>query len=168
MYLPTTTVLPTADRLARGDLQRYLMGHRMPYKLRSAEWAVYEAAKENGYLVAPSVGLARTRLRNCYFAYCEDLGRPFVCVELRRKWASIELDMIEVPPLPSEREVCRRLSDAAYKRIDALLAEMTTKRRAWWSSGHVFIYSNGIAIEHAPWVAQRLFTIACEDMRGAR
>lgn len=167
MVQPTPTP-PTADRLARGDLARYLFNQRMPYKLRPSEWPIYEAAKEDGYVVVPGAGLARTRLRNCYFEYCTDLGRPFVCVELRQKWASVELDMIEVPPLPDERQLCRKLSDGAYNRIDALLAEMTAKRGAWWSSGHVFIYSNGIAVEHARWVAERLFTIACEDMRGAR
>src|SRR3954471_14382674 len=57
--------LPTADRLARGDLNRYLFGQKMPHKLTPREWPAYEAAKETGYLVTPSVGLARIRLRNC-------------------------------------------------------------------------------------------------------
>lgn len=161
-----TPSLPTADRLARGDLVRYMFGQEIPHKLRVNEWAVYEAAKENGYLVVSGQGLGRTRLRNCYYSYCQDLGRPYVVVELRQKWASIELDMIEVPPQPGSPEICRRLSENAAKRIEAILAELTTKRGAWWSPGSVFAYSNGIAVAHATWIAARIFAIACADLRG--
>jgi hypothetical protein len=161
-----TTTLPTADRLARGDLARYMFGQKLPHKLRATEWPVYEAAKENGFLVVSGWGLGRVRLRNCYYQYCTDLSRPYVVVELRQKWASVELDMIEVPPRPHEPSICRRLSEPAAKAVEALLAELTSKRGAWWSPGNVFAYSNGIPAERAPWVGARLFAIACEDLRG--
>jgi hypothetical protein len=160
-----TLALPTADRLVRGDEARYLFGQKMPHKLTPREWPAYEAAKEQGYLVTPSVGLARVRLRNCYWHYCVDLGRPFVVTELRQRWAAVEMDLIEIPPRPDDRDMCWKLSDRAYKQIDALLGEVT-RRGAWWSSGHVFCYSNGVPINQARWVAERMFTIACTDLRG--
>src|SRR5215216_3917784 len=101
----TTAILPTADRLARGDEARYLFGQMVPHKLKVPEWPVYEQAKERGYLVAPSAGQARVRLRNCYWHYCVDLGRPFVVTELRQRWASIEMDLIEIPPRSDERAI---------------------------------------------------------------
>jgi hypothetical protein len=160
-----STPLPTADKLARGELNRYVAGHPMAYKLKPAEWPAYEQAKEQGFLAAPWTGLARTRLRNCYFAYCEDMGRPFVCVETRERWATVELDMIATAP---DNQHAARLSDAGFQRIHALFGELTEKRGARWSSGHVFAYSDGIPAAKAPWLAGRLFAIACADLRGAR
>lgn len=162
-----TASLPTADRLARGDLNRYLFGQEMPHKLRPREWPIYETAKERGFLIAPSAGLARVRLRNCYWRHCVDLDRPFVVTELRQRWASVEMDLIELPPRSGERGMCWQLSDQSFKQIDALLGEVT-KPGAWWSSGHVFCYTSAVPIALAPWLAQRLFTIACEDLRGGR
>ena len=159
--------LSTADRLARGDLNHYLFGQCIPHRLQPKEWPRYEQAKQAGYLVAPSSGLARIRLRNCYWAYCADLGRPFVVTELRQRWASVEMGLIELPPRPGERELSWRLSDGAFKRIAALLGEVT-RRGAWWCSGHVFAHSSAVPIASAPWIAERLFTIACEDLRGVR
>jgi hypothetical protein len=161
------SALPTADRLARGDEARYLFGQKLPHKLKAAEWPAYEQAKERGYLVTPSGGLARVRLRNCYWHYCSDLGRPFAVTELSQRWASIEMDLIEIPPRAHERAVSWQLSDRAYQQIDALLGEHT-KPGAWWSSGHVFVYSSAIPIAVAPWLAERLFTIACTDLRGGK
>jgi hypothetical protein len=158
--------LPTADRLARGDLNRYLFGQKMPHKLKPSEWPAYEQAKETGYLVTPGNGLARVRLRNVYWHYCVDLGRPFVVAELRQRWAAVEMDLIEIPPRPGERGVSWKLSDEAFKLIHALLGEVT-RHGAWWSSGHVFCYSSGVPIEQARWLAERMFTIACQDLRGA-
>jgi hypothetical protein len=164
--LPPDT-LPTADRLARGDLNRYLFGQRMPHKLKRAEWPIYETAKERGFLVAPSTGQARVRLRNCYWHHCVDLGRPFVVTELRQRWASVEMDLIELPPRNGEREMCWQLSHQSFKQIDALFGEVT-KPGAWWSSGRVFCHTSAVPIALAPWLAKRLFTIACEDLRGGR
>jgi hypothetical protein len=159
------TALPTVDRLARGDEARYLFGQKLPHKLKAAEWPIYEAAKERGYLVAPNAGLARVRLRNCYWHYCSDLSRPFVVTELRQRWARIEMDLIEIPPRPDDRDMCWKLSDEAYRQIDALLGEHT-KPGAWWSSGHVFVFSSAVPITLAAWLAARIFSIACTDLRG--
>jgi hypothetical protein len=161
------TVLPTADRLARGDEARYLFGQLVPHKLKAPEWPLYEQAKERGYLVAPSAGRARVRLRNCYWHYCVDLGRPFVVTELRQRWASIEMDLIEIPPKPGDRDISWKLSDSTYQQIHALLGEHT-KPGAWWSSGHVFVYSSAIPLAVAAWLAGRIFAIACADLRGGR
>jgi hypothetical protein len=161
------TVLPTADRLARGDEARYLFGQLVPHQLKAQDWPLYEQAKERGYLVAPSAGRARVRLRNCYWHYCVDLGRPFVVTELRQRWANLEVDLIELPPRQDERAVSWELSNEAFKKIDALLGEHT-KPGAWWSSGHVFVYSSTIPIAVVPWLAGRIFAIACADLRGAQ
>jgi hypothetical protein len=161
----TITGLPTADRLARGDLEHYRFGQKMPHKLTPHEWPAYEAAKETGYLVTPNSGLSRVRLRNCYWCYCVDVGRPFVATELRQRWAAVELDLIGIPPRPTDRDISRKLSDQAFKQLKALLGEVT-RRGAWWSSGHVFAYSSAIPITQAHWMAARMFSIACVDLRG--
>lgn len=154
----------TGDRLARGELCLVQFGQRRSYKLRSkAEWTAYEEAKTNGFLWAAGGEAKYWRLRNCFCTFVEARNWPYVVVVPRRRYCFIEMDLILVPPRPGDRWSSWQLNDASVARIDALLGEHT-RPGSWRSAGGVYSYSNGIPIDVAPFVAQRMFQIGCEDL----
>jgi hypothetical protein len=156
--------LDYGDQLARGELIHVLQGQTVYCKLTTpAQWQAYRDAKARGYLVVPSTGDTRRRLRNVWCSYTEARGLPLVVVEQRRTWAMVEIDMILLPPRSGERDSCWRLDDANIERIRANLAEHT-RHGSWWSHGGVYSHSPAIPIAVAEQVAHQLFTIGCEDL----
>jgi len=155
--------LNTADRLARGEICRVVYGDTYSYKLNKSEWAAYEAAKSDHYLVLPGRDKwMRAKLRNVWCAYTEARRWPLVVVEPRKTWAHVEIDMILVPPPAGERGQCWNLDAVSVDRIRAFLDEHAKPGKA--HAGRVYSYSGFVPVATAPFVARRLFQIAGDDI----
>jgi hypothetical protein len=138
------------EQLARGTLKLERHGTLVPYRLTPAQRARFMAAQQHGYVVARAGDRA---LRNLYWVWCEIVGRPFICVDLRTRYAAVECD-----PLAANVD----LSADAQHRIDMVWQRFTAKR-ARYSVAPSYCHCSKVPREYAEHVATRLWQISQDD-----
>jgi hypothetical protein len=142
--------LNTADRLARGELERIQLNRSYTYRLGRREWPIYTAAKQQGYVVMPRTENAYSRLEYVWQRWCEPRNWPMVCIKPRLKYALIDADLIDLPE-------GRRPSRDQLAPIERLFEEHAGG--TWWSVDPTFIAAGRVPLAVAPLIASRIVTI---------
>ena len=91
----------TVLKLAKGTATQRRMQQIVPHKLNSREWAAFEQAKEDGFVVTrvwqQRTAAPRYNLDNVWFLWCEATGRPYIRIRPKRKYAYVDYDLIASP-----------------------------------------------------------------------
>lgn len=137
------------DQLARGTLQLQRIGQLMPLRLNRAQRDQLELAKTRGYVITPQ---RDHNLRSLYGLYCDVTKRPFIVIDPRVQYASLECDPIMCDWKPSP---------AGIAIIDELWTTVATT--GWHTSGPTFIYHSKVPISQAEPIAARLWQLYQEE-----
>lgn len=130
------------ERLARGQLSDAL-----PHKLNAQEFAEFDMAQTRGYSICK-----RVNLKNIWWLWCEFKDHPYVLVEPRRKYCTVEMDL-----LASNR--C--LPDEALRILDDAVRGLAQRSKKWrFTIGDIYSSVENLVPEDAHAVAAKFVTIA--------
>jgi hypothetical protein len=148
--IPFEYTTENADACARGTMTMYRAGQTVTRKLTRAEMRLYEAAKEQHYVIAR--GRSGLDVSNAYYLWCEGAQIPFIRIEQKRNYSYLTLDVIFLP-----RE--RYLHPDAIRELD-LLFRRHAKPPCWYGSGDNHCSCSRIPNEAAERVAATMWSIA--------
>ena len=87
-YLGHPQILPVVA--GRRVIHATWGGHPVPIELTPHEFRAFKRALENGFIV---VGKGSGYARLAWYCWCEALGQPAVQVRLRKRTATVSVDM---------------------------------------------------------------------------
>ena len=129
-------------------------GQPMCLRLTKSERSTFEDAKEKHYLIQRST--KRNNLTSAYWHWCEAVSEVYICIKKRRRYASLELDMI-TKQNRKEKETSR-LTKQAQKEVLELIY-LYYEPGSSISIGDQYISVSEIIYENAEKLASLLYPV---------
>lgn len=129
-------------------------------RLTVADRRAYDTALTTGYLVTPP---KHQNLRDTWYRQCRAMAGPYLVVTIRRAYATVDLDLISLPPDGSDG-----LTEAGLDAVASLARTLHPRVAAkGWRWGRMIATHGHVPLPEAPAVASALLQIT-RDHRSPR